>query len=132
MLKIPRTRRAGLLLVAAFLVAVAAPPTAGADVDPPLFKPFVASKVVVDAGTLEYRAGGRDRRFVLIRPADDGGLVIRDSSLVLVAGGPCRNVSFPEIRCPAMGIGRIRVILNRRDSRVRSKVAVPTAFRVRR
>jgi len=110
------------------LVAAVAPATAAATPDPPVFEPIPASTVSVANGTLSYRAAGTFRHLVAIRRAGDGQIVVRDSSLVLARSAECRNVAFVEVRCT--GVTRIQVVLNRRDSRVRSKAPLPVGVRV--
>ena len=97
-------------------------------VDPPIFEPIPASNVAVAEGTLSYRASGNLRHLVAIRPAGDGQIVVRDSSLVLARSAQCRNVTFFEVRCN--GVARVRIVLDRPESRVRSKATLPVAVRV--
>jgi hypothetical protein len=120
--------RNAMLATSLVLVAAVAPATAAATPDPPVFEPIPASTVSVTNGTLSYRAGGTFRHLVAIRRAGDGQIVVRDSSLVLARSAECRNVEFVEVRCS--GGTRIQVVLNRPDSRVRSKAHLPVAVRV--
>src|SRR5262245_44496836 len=131
--RIPRsggapTMRYATLAAGLALAAAVGPATAAATPDPPIFEPIPASTVVVANGTLAYRAGGSFRHLVAIRRAGDGQIVVSDSSLVLARTTECRNVTFVEVRCS--GVDRVRVLLNRPDSRVRSKAPVPVAVRV--
>jgi hypothetical protein len=120
-----------LAACATLAAALVAPAAATARAELPQFPRLAPATVTVASGTLAYRAGGRDRRLVTIRRAGDGELVIRDSSLILARAAGCRNVTFTEVRCSASaGVTRIRVTLNRPESRVRSKAPLPVGVRV--
>ena len=103
--------------VAVALALCAAPAAAGIVDDNPPGRSFTPSTIrAAGDGALSYRTSNRERNVVTIRRSGEGGLVLRDSVPVIAVQGPCANVTFTEVRCPAAAhVRRVRVRMGARD-----------------